>query len=128
MAQVNVTIGGRVYRMACDDGQEEHLMRLARDLDQKLAQLREAFGEIGDTRLTVMAAIMVADELSEARRRIRTLEQEIEGLQETRLASADRIEAVERAGAQTIEKAAERIERLAHALNGGLGGGGTALG
>ena len=128
MAHVSVTINGRQYRMACDDGQEEHLMRLARDLDQKLVQLREAFGEIGDTRLAVMGAIMVADELSEARRRIRALEQEIEGLQETRLAAADRIEAVERAGAQTIEKAAERIERLAHALNGGLGGGGTALG
>jgi cell division protein ZapA len=128
MAQVNVTIGGRVYRMACDDGQEDHLMRLARDLDQKFAQLREAFGEIGDTRLAVMAAIMVADELSEARRRIRALEQENEGLQETRLAAADRIEAAERTGAQSIEKAAERIERLAHALNGGLGGGGTALG
>jgi cell division protein ZapA len=128
MAQVSVTIGGRVYRMACDDGQEDHLMRLARDLDQKLAQLREAFGEIGDTRLAVMAAIMVADELSESRRRIRALEQETEGFQETRLAAADRIEASERAGAQTLEKAAERIERLAHALNGGLGGGGTALG
>jgi cell division protein ZapA len=128
MAQVSVTIGGRVYRMACDDGEEDHLMRLARELDQKLTQLREAFGEIGDTRLAVMAAIMVADELSESRRRVRALEQEIDGLQETRLAAADRIEAVERAGAQTIEKAAERIERLAHALNGGLGGGGTALG
>lgn len=128
MAQVSVTIGGRVYRMACDDGQEDHLMRLARDLDQKFAQLREAFGEIGDTRLAVMAAITVADELSESRRRIRALEQEIEGLQETRLATADRIEAAERAGAQTLEKAAERIERLAHTLNGGLGGGGTALG
>jgi cell division protein ZapA len=128
MAQVSVTIGGRVYRMACDDGQEEHLMRLARELDQKLSQLREAFGEIGDTRLAVMAAIMVADDLSESRRRIRALEQEVEGLQETRLAAADRIEAADRAGAQTIEKAAERIERLAHALNGGLGGGGTALG
>ena len=128
MAQVSVTIGGRVYRMACDDGQEDHLMRLARELDQKLTQLRDAFGEIGDTRLAVMAAIMVADELSESRRRVRALEQEIDGLQETRLAAADRIEAVERAGAQTIEKAAERIERLAHALNGGLGGGGTALG
>ncbi|HEY4862769.1 MAG TPA: cell division protein ZapA, partial [Xanthobacteraceae bacterium] len=86
MAQVSVTIGGRVYRMACDDGQEDHLMRLARDLDQKLAQLREAFGEIGDTRLAVMAAIMVADDLSESRRHIRTLEQEVEGLLETRLA------------------------------------------
>jgi cell division protein ZapA len=128
MAQVSVTIGGRVYRMACDDGQEEHLMRLSRELDQKLAQLREAFGEIGDTRLTVMAAIVVADELSEARRRIRALEQEMEGLQETRLATADRIEAAERASAETLEKAAERIERLAHALNGGLGDGETALG
>jgi len=74
MAQVSVNIGGRVYRMACDDGQEQHLMRLARELDEKLVQLREAFGEIGDTRLTVMAAIMVADELSEARRRIHALE------------------------------------------------------
>jgi cell division protein ZapA len=114
--------------MACDDGQEDHLMRLARDLDQKFAHLREAFGEIGDTRLAVMAAIMVADELSEARRRIRALEQEVEGLQETRLAASDRIEAAERTGAQSIEKAAERIERLAHALNNGLGDGGTALG
>ena len=128
MAQVSVTIGGRVYRMACDDGQEEHLIRLARDLDQKFVQLREAFGEIGDTRLAVMGAIMVADELSEARRRVRSLEQEIEGLQETRLAAADRIEAAERAGAQSIEQAAERIERLAHVLNGGLAGDETALG
>jgi len=128
MAQVSVNIGGRVYRMACDDGQEQHLMRLARELDEKLVQLREAFGEIGDTRLTVMAAIMVADELSEARRRIRALEQEIEGLHETRLAAADRVEAAERMSAETLEQAAERIEQLAHALNGGRGGGGTALG
>ena len=70
MAQVSVTIGGRNYRMACDDGQEEHLMKLARGLDQKIAHLREAFGEIGDTRLTVMAAIMVSDELSETKRRV----------------------------------------------------------
>jgi cell division protein ZapA len=128
MAQVSVTIGGRVYRMACDDGQEEHLIRLARDFDERLAQLREAFGEVGDTRLTVMAAIVVADELSETRRRIRALEQEIEGLQETRLATADRVESAERASAQTLERAAERIEQLAHALNGGFDGGGTALG
>jgi cell division protein ZapA len=119
MAQVSVTIGGRTYRMACDDGQEEHLMRLARDLDQKILHLREAFGEIGDTRLTVMAAIMVSDELSETKRRIRGLEQEIEGLKEARVASIERVDAIERTSAQGLERAAERIERLAHALNGG---------
>lgn len=123
MAQVSVTIGGRVYRMACDDGQEEHLLRLARELDLKLGQLRETFGEIGDTRLTVMAAIMVSDELSELRRRVRGFEQEIEGLKEARSASVERLDSMERTSAQSLEKAAERIERLAHALNGGGNGG-----
>ncbi len=122
MAQVNVTIGGRTYRMACDDGQEEHLMKLARDLDQKISHLREAFGEVGDTRLTVMAAIMISDELSETKRRIRGLEQEIEGLKEAHIASVERVDAIERASAQGIERAAERIERLAQALNGGAPG------
>lgn len=118
MAQVNVTINGRVYRMACDDGQEDHLARLARDLDSRIARLRESFGEIGDTRLTVMAALMVSDELAEAKRQIRTGEQEIEELKESRLAIGDRIEANERAIAETIEETAERIEQLAHSLNG----------
>jgi cell division protein ZapA len=122
MAQVSVTIGGRNYRMACDDGQEEHLMKLARELDQKIAHLRDAFGEIGDTRLTVMAAIMVSDELSETKRRVRGLEQEIEGLKEARVASVERMDAIERASAQSLERVAERIERLAHALNGGGNG------
>lgn len=119
MAQVSVTIGGRNYRMACDDGQEEHLMQLARELDQKISHLREAFGEIGDTRLTVMAAIMVSDELSETKRRVHGLEQEIEGLKEARVVSVERMDAIERTSAQSLERVAERIERLAHALNGG---------
>ncbi len=122
MAQVSVTIGGRNYRMACDDGQEEHLMKLARELDQKISHLREAFGEIGDTRLTVMAAIMVSDELSETKRRVRGLEQEVEGLKEARVASVERMDAIERTSAQSLERVAERIERLAHALNGGGSG------
>ena len=118
MAQVSVTINGRVYRMACDDGQEEHLARLARELDARIARLRESFGEIGDTRLTVMAALMVADELTETRRRAKTTEQEIEGLKESRLAIGDRIEANERAIAEAIDGAAERMEQLAQSLNG----------
>jgi cell division protein ZapA len=118
MAQVSVTIGGRTYRMACDDGQEDHLIKLARELDEKIARLREAFGEVGDTRLTVMAAITISDDLSECRRRIRGLEQEIEGLKEARIASVERVDAIERESARGLDRAAERIERLAHALNG----------
>ena len=68
MGTVNATIAGRQFRLACEDGQEEHLQGLAHDIDQRIINLRARFGEIGDTRLTVMAALMVADEL-EARMR-----------------------------------------------------------
>ena len=120
MAQVSITINGRVYRMACDDGQEEHLVRLARDVDARIGQLRSAFGEIGDTRLAVMAAIMVADELSEMRRRVRAVEHDIEGLRDSRVSEVSRIEASERAFADAIDGAASRIERIAHRLNDGI--------
>ena len=123
MAQVSVTINGRVYRMACDDGQEDHLARLGRDIDARIGQLRSAFGEIGDTRLAVMAAIMVADELSETRRRMRSIEHELDGVRDSRVAEVSRIEASERAFADAIEGAANRIERIAHHLNDGLGNG-----
>jgi cell division protein ZapA len=118
MSAVNVMINGKNYRMACDDGQEDHLIKLARELDEKIARLREAFGEVGDTRLTVMAAITISDDLSECKRRIRGLEQEMEGLKEARIASVERVDAIERESARGLERAAERIERLAHALNG----------
>ena len=126
MAQVSVTISGRVYRMACDDGQEDHLSRLARDIDARIGQLRSAFGEIGDTRLAVMAAIMVADELTELRKRLRNVEQEIEGLRDARRSEVSRIEASERAFADAIDGAAERLERLARSLDPGMGNGSVA--
>ena len=74
MTQVNVTINGRQYRMACEDGEEGHLAHLAEDLDERIARLRLRFGEIGDTRLTVMAALTLADELAEANKKLQGLE------------------------------------------------------
>ncbi|NJL08534.1 MAG: cell division protein ZapA [Methylacidiphilales bacterium] len=113
MGQVNVTINGRQYRMACEDGQENHLVGLAEDLEKRINGLRAAFGEIGDQRLTMMAAIMVADELHEAGRRIQSLEAEREALNEARAQAAARTESHERAAAEALETAAQRIERLA---------------
>src|SRR5208337_556966 len=105
MSQVNVTINGRQFRMACEDGQEGHLMNLAADLDGRIEGLRKKFGEIGDTRLTVMAALTVADELAEMALRIRTLEQEVADLQEARAASADRDKSTEAAVASVLNAA-----------------------
>src|SRR4051795_11591183 len=77
MPQVNVTIAGRAYRMACGEGEEAHLEGLAALYDGKIQEMRGSFGEIGDMRLHVMAELTVADDLAEARRRRDALEEDI---------------------------------------------------
>jgi cell division protein ZapA len=123
MATVNATIAGRQFRLACEDGQEEHLQSLAREMDARIEELRKRFGEIGDTRLTVMAALMVADELSEATRKIRRLEEESSALQDARVVSADRAKAASAAVVNAFNSAAERIEGITKKLNQSLGNG-----
>jgi cell division protein ZapA len=119
MTQVNVTIAGKSFRMACDDGQEAHLVGLGHRLNAVIDKLRERFGEIGDQRLTVMAAITMADQSSESERRVKELEAEVATLREAGMsASAER--ASEEAGvAEAIEAIAARLESIAYRLNSG---------
>jgi cell division protein ZapA len=117
MSQVTVTINGRQFRMACEDGQESHLLRLAQDLDQRIEKLRGTFGEIGDTRLTVMAALTVADELADTSGKLRLLEEDMAGLQEARAAASERADATAAAVAAALNSAAERIEQVTKVLN-----------
>jgi cell division protein ZapA len=117
MAQVNVTINGRHYRMGCEDGQEEHVTKLAEEIDTRIDYLRGAHGEIGDQRLTVMAALTVADELTESARRIRRLEEEVAALQDARVVSAERSQQTQAAIVSALNAAAERIEDVARQIN-----------
>ena len=128
MAQVIATIAGRQFRLACEDGQEDHLQALAKDIDQRIIDLRRKFGEIGDTRLTVMAALMVADELVEAMQKMRRLEEDIAALQDARLVAADRAKAASDAVVGAFNSAAERIEGITKKLNQTVGNGGVAIG
>ena len=121
MSQVSVTINGRQFRMACEDGQEGHVTDLARELDARIEHLRVKFGEIGDTRLTVMAALTVADELAETGLRVKRLEQELAALQEARVTAADRIKAAQAAVAAALAAAAERIENVTRKLDQSMG-------
>ena len=79
--------------------------------------MRGTFGEIGDMRLHVMAAITMADELHEAKQRIAALEAEVAALNSVNAARDERLERIEMRLAEGIQKAAERIERLARSLN-----------
>ena len=128
MSQVNVTINGRQFRMACEDGEEEHLARLAEDLDARISRLRLRFGEIGDTRLTVMAALTLADELAEAREKLKRVEPEIAAMQEVGTQSAERSKATQAAVSAALNSAAERIERMTRRLNETVRDSGVAMG
>src|SRR5215831_20088203 len=123
MAQVIANIAGRQFRLACEDGQEDHLQALAKDIDQRVIDLRRKFGEIGDTRLTVMAALMLADELVEATHKMRRFEEEIAALQDARLVASDRARAASAAVVGAFNSAAERIEGITKKLNQTLGNG-----
>ena len=123
MNHVNVTINGRQYRMACEEGQEARLLRLAESLESRIASLRGKFGEIGDARLTVMAALTVCDELVDANNRIRGLEEELDALRDVRVVAADRARATQIAVANALNSAADRIEKTTQVLNRTIGGG-----
>ncbi|MES2194717.1 MAG: cell division protein ZapA [Pseudomonadota bacterium] len=123
MNHINVTINGRQVRMACEEGQETRLLKLAESLESRIQSLRGKFGEIGDARLTVMAALTVCDELLDAGQRIRNLEEELEALRDVRVTSADRARATQIAVVNALNSAADRIEKTTHVLNRTIGGG-----
>ena len=67
MGQVRITLNGRGYDIACDDGQEEHVMRLANALSERVNQLVTANGQVGEARLLLMAGLLMADDLHSER-------------------------------------------------------------
>lgn len=114
LGQVSITIRGRQYQIACDDGQEAHLARLGRYLDQKAEQILSAAGSVGDALMLVMVSLTVADELADASAELEALQS---GAGVTAQAAAAREEA-EKEAAQAINAVSERIERIAARLEG----------
>ena len=111
MAQVSVTIDGRKYRLACNEGEEARLESLAGVIDEKIGEMRAAFGEIGDQRLVIMAALTIADNLTEA--------------QDAAAAERKRSDAAEErtlAVASSLNELGSRLEQLAARLSGGAEG------
>lgn len=110
MAQVAVTINGRKYQIACDDGQEAHLTRLGDYVDKRIQELVAAVGQIGDAHLLVMASLLVADELSDAY-------SELEVLRDANGTTADEADDGDAAAVEaSLINMAERIENIAQRL------------
>jgi cell division protein ZapA len=116
MGQVSVTLNGRTYRLECDDGEETHLVALAEYLSSHVDSMIRKFGQIGDDRLVLMGALMVTDELWEARRQVNELRAHIAEFRRQQSA-ADEVKTTAHSGlAETIEAAAERLEALGERL------------
>ncbi|MEO5336377.1 MAG: cell division protein ZapA [Magnetospirillum sp. WYHS-4] len=108
MAQVIVTVNGRRYEIACDDGQEAHLMRLGAYVDKRVSELIAAVGQVGDARLLVMVSLLLADELAD-------IYSEMEKLKVTNKGAAARMDAEDALG-DGLEALASRIEGIAARL------------
>jgi cell division protein ZapA len=118
MAQVTVTIDGKAYRMACEEGQEQHLTDLADRFDRYVGHLKGQFGEIGDLRITVMAGIMIMDELSELTRKVGVLEGEVQSLNSNRAGAAENQSRNDELVVSALSELASRLEGLTAKLNG----------
>jgi cell division protein ZapA len=117
MGQLAVTVAGRVYRLACDEGEEARLGDLAQLVDAKITALRQRFGELGDQRLIIMAAITLADEWAEANDRVRELDNELAKLKAAQSAAAPGRDGWGEQVAASLGEAALRIEQVAQHLS-----------
>jgi cell division protein ZapA len=109
VAEVDVTVNGRTYRIACDDGQESHIAELATYVDHKVAELVASVGQAGDARLLVMASLVIADELADAYA-------ELDDTKEIEHGAKSAAQGAEARAAQALSLLAQRIEGIAARL------------
>lgn len=114
MGQVAVVINGRNYPVVCEDGQEEHVTRLAAYLDKRASELAATVGPVGEGRLLIMTGLLVADELSDAYDEVERLQQEAKRGEAALKARAAR--ELEEKFAPLVNGLADRIEHIAARL------------
>ena len=116
MGQVAITIRGRSYPVACDDGQEQQVVRLASYLDKRAAELDRTVGVVSEARLLVMIGLLVADELAEAHDELRRVREALVGAEAA--ARKTTLDSVERRVAPVLDRLATRLDDIAARLEG----------
>jgi cell division protein ZapA len=116
MARVSVSINGRVFDLACDEGQEGQLRDLARFFDGHVQELNRKFTNIGEPRVFIMAGLMIADQLAESLAEIEDIKREVVGLRQAGQQMRGQTLRIEESAVGDIEGLAERIEDLTRSL------------
>ena len=119
MAKVSININGRKYALGCEDGEEERLMRLGQKPDDRVNNMADQFGQIGDLRLMVMAGITMLDELEEMNHSVdKEVDKRVLDLKKESALALKAATRSEAKASDSLVSAAERIERLAARLSG----------
>ncbi|HTK36252.1 MAG TPA: cell division protein ZapA [Caulobacteraceae bacterium] len=108
MGTVTVEVNSRSYVVGCEDGQEAHVEALARLFDEQVREVGSQVGQVGELRLFLMAALLGADELADARTRLAEAEADLERFRADEAAASARAAAALEAAALRIEALAER--------------------
>lgn len=117
MAKVSISVNGRRYALGCEDGEEERLARLGQKLDDRVNNMADQFGQIGDLRLMVMAGITMLDELEDMNTAVDTeVDKRVLDLRKQNDEALRASQVSETKATESLLKAAERIERLAAKL------------
>lgn len=106
MGQVTVRVGGYTHPVSCEDGQEGHLIALAADVDRRVSSIRAMGGQFGESRLLLLAALLLADEIHDLRVELSRARSGVPGA-----AAADPLLA------ERLARVAERIEGIAASLD-----------
>ena len=84
MAEVDITINGRSYRISCKDGEEERIKSLATLINNQVKKLSEKIGQLGEARMILLASLVLLDKSDEveqeAEKIISIAAEKIEGL------------------------------------------------
>ena len=116
MPLVNVMVNGRAYTIACDEGEEPHLRELAQMVDVKAREVLGSVGQVGDSRLILMAALLLADENHAMTARLNSASHEAGDLAGVQQILHVRLAEAEAAAADALEAAATRVEDIAASL------------
>lgn len=109
MSQLSVQISGQNFRLSCDPGEEDHVARLAAQVDDLIVQVREQFPHLGDLRVVIMACLTLADDNAKLKARLKELDARLAEESEDSHISRERLQ-------QALARAAERIEQLSEQL------------
>ena len=120
MGQVSVTLNGRTYRLECGEGEETHLIALAEYLGSHIDTMKQEFGQVGDDRLILMAALMATDELWDLRRQVEELKTAMAELRRDRSVADESAKSLRGGLAETVGTAAGRLETMTERFAGGL--------